>query len=181
MTEGGEAMLERYRHLLLLAARVRLGGRLRGKVGASDVVQQTLLEAHQALPNLHGRPDVEIAAFLRRALANNLADALWRYGTAGRDVGRERALEASSLRLEAWLADDRSSPHERAERQEAMLHLAAALAALPDDQRQAVELKHLHGLPVEQVAREMGRTEAAIGGLLRRGVAALRQRLAREA
>ena len=51
----------------------------------------------------------------------------------------------------------------------------AALAGLPEDQRRAVELHHLHGLPVEEVARELGRNESAAGGLLRRGLKRLRE------
>jgi RNA polymerase sigma factor (sigma-70 family) len=68
-----------------------------------------------------------------------------------------------------------TSPSARAVRDEELRRLAEALAGLPADQRQAVELHHLHGLPVEEVARTLGRSESATGGLLRRGLKRLRE------
>src|SRR5262249_57751328 len=110
----------------------------------------------------------ELAAAVRRHLA-----------TGKRDAGRERSLHAgvedSSARLEALLAADQTSPSERAVRHEEVCRLAEALAGLPEDQRQAVELHHLHGLPVEEVARELDCSESAVGGLLRRGLKRLRE------
>jgi RNA polymerase sigma-70 factor (ECF subfamily) len=89
----------------------------------------------------------------------------------------ERELEQSSCRLEAWLSDAGSSPSHRAERQEELLRLADALMQLPDDQRMAVELHHLNGLPVLEVSQQMGRSRASVAGLLRRALKSMRDQL----
>jgi RNA polymerase sigma-70 factor (ECF subfamily) len=174
--------LEQYRDYLHLLARLQLEPRLQVKLDPSDVVQETLLKAHQAAGRFTGQSDADTAAWLHRILANTLTDALRRFTAATRDVHHERSLEAgveeSSARLEQWLISDQSSPIEKVLRQEQLLQLAEALAQLPDDQRQAVELMHLCGLPVKVVAEQMGCSAAAVGGLLRRGLKNLRQQLA---
>lgn len=173
--EGEERALEAYRNYLRLLARNQLDPRLHGKFDASDVVQQTMLEAHLAWQQYRGKSPGELAAFLRRILANNLADALRRFGAAARNVDLEKGLENSSIRLEALLAAEQPSPSQHAMQHEQLQHLAGALAQLPDDQRAAVELKHLHGCSVAEIARQLGRSETAVGGLLRRGLKRLRE------
>jgi RNA polymerase sigma-70 factor (ECF subfamily) len=173
--------LERYREYLGLLARLQLDPRLQGKVDLSGVVQQTLLEAHQALDQFQHGSEERKAAWLRQVLANNLRDEVRKLGTAARDVSRERSLEAalneSSARLEAWLAADQSSPSQQAMRQEQLLALAGALARLPADQRRAVELHHLQSCPLAEVARQMDRSKGAVAQLLCRGLKKLRELL----
>src|SRR5262245_29425815 len=174
---AGEA-LQRHRDYLCLLARLHLNPGLRGKLDPSDVVQQTLMKAHQHLHQFRGQGEAERAAWLRRILANTLADALREFGGAKRDVALEQSLEValqqSSARLEAFLSPEASSPSQHAVRQEQLQLLAAALARLPQEQRTAVELHHLHDWSVAEVAAHLGRTEAAVAGLLRRGLKQLR-------
>jgi RNA polymerase sigma-70 factor (ECF subfamily) len=171
--------LARYREYLRLLARLHLDPRLQAKLDPSDIVQEVLLKAHQALGQFHRQSEAELAGWLRKILANTLTDAVRRYATAARDVNLERSLEAqveqSSARLEVLLADRQSSPDAQALRQERLLELAEALARLPEDQRRAVEWLHLRGWSVDAIAREMGRSPQSVGGLLRRGMKRLRE------
>jgi len=173
--------LECYRDYLRLLARMHMSRQLQAQLDPSDVVQQTLLKAHEKIGQFRGRSDAELAGWLRRILANQLITALRRLGGGERQGGPERSLEAaledSSARLEAWLVADQSSPSAHAIRQEQLLRLSAALAQLPEDQRAALELKHLQGCSVEAISQQLGRTKYAVGGLLYRGLKRLRELL----
>jgi RNA polymerase sigma-70 factor (ECF subfamily) len=173
--------LDHFRSYLLLLAQVRLDRRLQGKLDASDVVQQTLLEAHQGLAQFRGRTVGEQAAWLRQILARNLANAVRDLGRAKRDVNRERSLQAaldeSASHLEGWLAAEQSSPSQQAQRHERAVRLADALAALPDNQREAVVLRHFQGCSLADIGRQLSCSTAAVTGLLHRGLKNLRKQL----
>jgi RNA polymerase sigma-70 factor (ECF subfamily) len=180
-TEPQQRPLEAYRDYLRLLARIQLTPRLQAKMDASDVVQQAILQAHEAQTQFRGTTEAEKLGWLRAILANVLAAAVRRFETAARAVGREQSLEAglelSSSKLECLLAADQTSPSQRAVRCEELLRLATALNRLPEDQRCVVELHHLRSLPIAEVAEQMGRTRPAVVGLLYRGVKKLRELL----
>lgn len=171
--------LEKYRGYLRALTQIELGRRLQSKVDASDIVQQSLLEAHQDLPALKGRSEPELVAWLRTILARNLLNTARDFAAQKRDVRRERPflqqLDDSSARLERFLAAEQTSPSQHVLRGEQMARLAAALAELPDDQRTAVILKHFHGQSLAQIAQQLDRTTLAVAGLLKRGLKKLRQ------
>ena len=81
--------LEKYRDYLRLLASQQLATRFRGKVDPSGVVQETLWEAHRELIRGVDVPSGQRLAWLRRILANNLADEVRRATAEKRDVGRE--------------------------------------------------------------------------------------------
>jgi RNA polymerase sigma-70 factor (ECF subfamily) len=171
--------LECYRAYLDLLARALLPAPLRGQLDPSDLVQQTLLQAHKNREQFRGRTEAEFLAWLRTILTHQLADVARQGGArwAARGRSLEQALAESSLRLERCLAADDSSPSQVVMRQERLLRLAEALGGLPEDQRTALELRHLEGLPVPEVCRRMGRSTASVANLLYRGLKALRERL----
>src|SRR5262249_56663520 len=84
--------VEAYTEYLRLLARLHLAPQLRGKLDASDVVQQTLLQAHAKRGQFRGRSEDEWVGWLRAILANVLAGALRAYATGARDAGRGRPI-----------------------------------------------------------------------------------------
>jgi RNA polymerase sigma-70 factor (ECF subfamily) len=173
--------LERFRAYLRLLARLHLDRRLQGKLDPSDLVQQTLLEAYRSAHKLEGRSDAEKAAWLRQALAHQMAHAVRDLGRDKRNIAREQSLEAalaeSSAQLEKWLAAEQSSPSERAEQQELSIRLAGELEALPEAQREALVLHYWQGMTLPAIAQHWGRSPAAVAGLMQRGLKTLRQKM----
>jgi RNA polymerase sigma-70 factor (ECF subfamily) len=173
--------LERFRGYLHFFVRTKVDPRLQAKIDPSGIVQQTFLEAHQALSGFQGQTEEQKMAWLRRILANNLADEIRKLQTGKRELGRERslegALEQSASRLEVWLQADQSSPSQKAEHHENELKLADALARLPEGQREALMLQHWQGWTVAEIGNHMGRSPEAVAGLIKRGLKQLRQML----
>jgi RNA polymerase sigma-70 factor, ECF subfamily len=181
LTNIDERPLAPYRDYLRILARLQMGAQLQGKLDASDVVQQTILHAHARRGQFRGTTEAEWLGWLRAILANVLGSVAREFGTAARDVNRELSLESeleqSSARLEKILAADQSSPSGKVVHAEELLQLAQAIVHLPDDQRRAVELHHLKGLTVAEVAAELGRTRPSVVGLLFRALKRLRELL----
>jgi RNA polymerase sigma-70 factor (ECF subfamily) len=173
--------LEPYRAYLEVLARVHLDSRLRGKLDPADVVQQAMLRAYAAWPELRDSAPVVVTTWLRRILARTLADVVKHYDRDKRAVDLERSLEAdldqSASGLAGWLAADQTSPSQAAQRNEELLRLADALAALPEPQREVVVLKHLRGWTLRRIADHLERRVPAVASLLRRGLENLRHRL----
>ncbi len=173
--------LERYRNYLHILARLQLGPRSRGKLDASDLVQETLLHAYRKRDQYRGENDAARAKWLRTILARNVADALRSQGCQKRDAARELSLQAeldsSSDRLGAWLVAEQSTPSEQAARNELAVDVADALALIPQFQREALLLHYWQGYSLAEIAVRLDRSPDAVGGLLKRGLQHLRERL----
>lgn len=146
---------------------------LRGKLDPADLVQQTCLEAYAARERLAGLSDLEVLAYVRRMLSNNLIDATRKFARERADVSPDD-FARSSVRMADWLAAEHTSPSERADRNERFERLATALAELPDAQRVVVEMRYLQKLKIAEIATLVDRSEGAVSQLLHRAVTALR-------
>jgi RNA polymerase sigma-70 factor (ECF subfamily) len=165
-----------------MLARLQIGRRLQGKMDASDLVQETFLEAHRDFGQFRGSTEQELASWLRRILAWNVANLLQRYcGARRRDVRLERELadelDQSSRVADLGLLAKGSSPSHQAARREQAVLLADALEQLSADYREVLILRHLEELSFPEVARRMGRSLDSVKNLWARALAQLRRLL----
>jgi RNA polymerase sigma-70 factor (ECF subfamily) len=182
-----EQLFARYQHYLYILAQAQLGRKLRGKCAPSDLVQQTLLEAHRDFAGFQGQHEGELLAWLRRILAHNLFNEARRFGARQRDADREVSLDQvqagidrSSAVLGRCLAAHGPSPSQVAVQHEGAVSLADALARLPEDYQTVLLLRVFEELPAEEVAQRMGRSAGAVRMLQMRALTALREAMAHD-
>lgn len=147
--------------------------RLRRQSDPSDAVQQTFYKAITRWSQYRGKTDAELLAWLRKILTHHLIDVARRR----RPNGKQHSLEGSGWGLISGVASNQPTPSTQATRRELLARLALAMMQLPEDQRIALELKHLQSCSVSEVCEQMGKSSAAVAGLLRRGLQTLRVKL----
>ena len=177
-----ELLFARYQPYLLVLARGQLGRHLRGKCDASDLVQQTLLEAFRDFAHFQGQREAELLAWLRRVLANNLYNETRRFATQARAAEREisldqirAGLDQSSLLLAQQVPAGGPTPVQDAVRREQSVQVAAALARLPEDYQTVLILRVFEDLSADEVATRMNRTAGAVRMLQMRALSALKE------
>jgi RNA polymerase sigma-70 factor, ECF subfamily len=183
-TELGK-LLALYSNYLKIMAQSQLDRRIRRRVSPSDLVQETLLEAHRDFSDFRGASNAEFVGWLRQILVHNLIRVTERHLQADkRDVRREvyihrlnTSLEHSNSRFEQVLEAQLESPSSELGRHERMRTLADAIAGLPDEQRQVIVQRHIEGLPFSEIAEQMDRSSGACRMLWLRAMDQLREKL----
>lgn len=176
--EARDRLFGACRSFVATVARCHLNRRLQAKVDASDVVQQSLLEAHRGFDGFAGETPQEWLAWLKRIIRHNACDAAKRFtGVAKRDARREVPLATHDSESRAWHAhpiDPASSPSGHAIRWEEEIRLATAIEALPEEHREVLVLRNIERLPFEEVGRRMGRSSGACRMLWMRAIESLK-------
>jgi RNA polymerase sigma-70 factor (ECF subfamily) len=159
-------LLELYRNYLRLLAGSLIRSTLRVRMDASDLIQETFLEAYRDFEQFDGQSEGEVLAWLRRILARNLADQVKHHQRQGRDWHRQESLEAlldrSSAAVQQALGAGLSSPSAQASKREQAVLVADALEHLPPDYRAIIMLRHVERLKFEEIARHLGRSAGAV-------------------
>ncbi len=177
-----QADLERFRNYLRFMADVKLDRRLRRRIDASDIVQETLLRAYVAWDTFRGDASAQRVAWLQQILMRTILHALRDARCAKRDIAREQhldqILDQSSHNIEQWLAADEQSPSQAVERAEELLQVADAVYQLPEAEREAVIGFYWQRESLADISTELGRSVPAVAGLVHRGLRRLRGNLA---
>jgi RNA polymerase sigma-70 factor (ECF subfamily) len=175
-----------YSNYLRLLVTAQLDSRLKVRVSPSDIVQEAFFEAHRDFHQFRGQSTAEFVSWLRKILINNIMRVVEQHVLAEkRDVRREvsleeigRRLEQSTVRLETFFAEETRSPSGCAVQRENEILLADALAELPADYRDVILLRHIEGLPFEEVGERMSRSAGAVRMLWLRALKFLRESMA---
>ena len=166
-----------------LIARATLERRLQSKVDASDLVQQTLMDAHRDFDQFAGQTEQEWLAWLRKILAHNTGDAYRHYGAGKREARREFSLQAgdgSASKSDETIigfdpAGSDETPSQIVLHQERELAVAEAISQLSEDYREVVFLRNVQRLPFDEVAARMERSRPAVQMLWMRALQRLRE------
>lgn len=182
-----------YRNYLRMIVRTGLGPRLRERVETSDVVQEALVEVVRQFPAFTGQNEAALVGWLRRLVAQKLAD-LGRYHSRAKRAGDAAALPLDAVwdaggaaadsnaggdgaRLLDMLALSQTSPSEAASKRELIVLLADALSDLPEAEAEVLWLYHAEGLSFEAIGTRLGMGRKAVRSLWARGLKGLRKTL----
>lgn len=162
------------------AAETHLPGAWKAAWEVDDLLDEALARALSAFerkrsvdpdhPGFFDMPAEKMRKYLRAAIVDVAVDL------------RRRLMQAKGPggtvpRLGGDPPADHTSPTARARRRETLARLSEALAGLSREHYEAIRLHYLEGLPYGRVAVQMGKTPAAVAGLIRRGLERLRDSL----
>jgi RNA polymerase sigma-70 factor (ECF subfamily) len=178
-------LFSRHRDRLGRMVDFRLDARLRGRVSASDVLQEAYIDALKRLPHFQADPDVPFFIWLRTVTVQRLIEVHRQHlGAQARDAAREVRLghgpmiEASSEKM-AELIGDFTSPSQAAHRAEVMSGLREALDRLDPIDREVLALRHFEEMSNHEVAAMLGIQTAAASKRYVRALERLREALER--
>jgi RNA polymerase sigma-70 factor (ECF subfamily) len=170
-------LIDACRPYLLSIARGALPAGIRAKVGPSDLVQDTALEAHRDFASFKGDQLEELLAWLRRILLNNVANTVRGFERTGkRNIAREGALEPNE-RSVTEIRSAASSPSSRVALLEESQRVNECLARLPADMRTAILLRHREYLSFVEIGIHTKRSPAAARKLWARAIELLQDEL----
>jgi RNA polymerase sigma-70 factor (ECF subfamily) len=171
--ESWAALCEEHWQYLVLIAGQHVGRDLRSKVGASDIVQQSLFEAQRSIGQFRGSSEQELRAWLAQIVRRNVVDQARRYRDTRR---RATAREVSwSIAPKHALAKEGETPSFHVRQAELDQELIKAIAQLSPRHQQIIEMRHRHGLTYAEIAERLSISVEAARQLWSRAVRHLQQ------
>lgn len=186
---GDRAALERlmldHYGTLLRQVDQRLPKSLQSVVDAEDIVQLTYAQVFARIDQYEDRPDGSFLSWMQAIAENRLRDAIRAQRRKKRGGDRVRVSAApvdkqsAAANLFDLLAASGNTPSRSVARREGIRAIQIVVAGLPDEHRQAVELRYFEGYSLEETAQRMGRSTGAVRGLLDRAKKKMREALER--
>lgn len=177
-----EELFSKCRAYVAFMARSQMETWMNAKIDASDLIQQTMMDAHKGFQNFRGQSEAEWVGWLKAILQHNAIDFCRKYkGTEKRNANREISMAQSmtqSLFRGAPEPDaGEESPSEVIMRRENEILLADALSHLPEDYQEVIYLRNMQQLPFKEIAEKMDRSQGAVQMLWLRALKQLQEQM----
>lgn len=170
-----DALLKSHRDQLRQVADHALPVRLKARVDASDIVQQTCLSVFRQISDFRGSDPAQFAAWVKQIHERNIQNAVRdQLLTLKRGDGQEERLSDHDV-----AGAEQLTPSHHAMQREAATQLAESLERLPEDERAVLRLRYLDGRTLVQIGEDLGLTKDAVVWLMQKGMKRLRQWLPR--
>ncbi len=170
-------LAERYRRYLLHVANESLNPALRAKVGASDVVQETMLHFQQKFERFEGQTEAELLAWLRRILYFRALEVARRFSsTEARNLRREVLIdELRDSRVGTAVVDPAPTPSTQLAHNEQAAALRISIAKLPPPVRWLIHLRNVERQSFSEIGKSLDCSEEAARKRWVRALAQLRR------
>ncbi len=172
-------LLEVYRRYVQIMASIHLDRSVRHRLSASDIVQETFVQALRNFDQFRGTTEPELLQWIRRIAASRMAMASRQFHSQRQNVRLEESLNEA---MESWsdhiantIGTRGSSPSQQVSKREQAVLLANALAELPDDYREVILLRHFQDLPFAAIAEQMGRSLDSVKNIWVRAIRRMRE------
>jgi len=166
-----EQLLDGCRRYISLVSVALLDRKLQSKVGASDLVQETLVEAHDHFDRFEGDTEEELFAWLTTILKRRWSKSRDHYyGTAKRNVGRELPLDGFQSHASDALIEDDATPSAAAIAHDEEQWVRRGIAQLPDEYRRVLLLRNWERKSFVAIGEKMQRSTEASRKLWSRAV-----------
>ncbi len=171
--------LDAARKFLLLAANRALDDKLKVKVGASDLVQDTFVDAHRDFREFRGQTEREFYGWLMAIMANRLADRVRHYRkTKRRNIDCELPLASVDAAL-AHFRDEAATPGTRFISNDEQRRVRLALAQLGEPHRTVLIQRTWNGASFAEIGALVGCSAEAARKTWTRAVCTVEQLLAK--
>jgi RNA polymerase sigma-70 factor (ECF subfamily) len=169
-------LLEACRPYLLSLAKQRIHGDLKPRLGSSDIVQDTFIDAQRAFARFQGSSEIELRAWLKTILLTNVAQSYADNYRKKRALNAEvRLADLPSVEPESGVISRNETPSYKARVNERDEALQSAMESLPEPYRDVIRLHSYERYTFEEIGRRMGRSDDAIRKLWTRAIDKLRE------
>ena len=181
-SEALDRLMRKYRPYLRLLAFRAMNRMFVGKFDASDVAQQTCLDACNKMDQFRGETEAEFNVWISTILRHNLSSFKREYTTQKRDVRRESPIETGGEEVAVMWHEPQGDrgPVSRVILGEEALILAHGLSKIDKELCEVITLRFINGFTNVEIGNRLGMTRAEIAGRIRKGLAQLREHLPKD-